>query len=48
MRLGLGLTSQRGRTSLALILGGSLLPIIYARWLDVSSWDDSKVWSDRK
>ena len=47
MRLGLGLTSSRGRSTLALLLGGTALPIIFARWLDASSWDDTKHWSDR-
>ena len=47
MRLGLGLNRHRGRPTLAILLGGIVLPILYARWLDASSWDDTKTWSDR-
>jgi hypothetical protein len=47
MRLGLGLTRHRGRPTLAILLGGTALPILYALWLDTGSWDDTKTWSDR-
>lgn len=47
MRLGLGITSLRGRPTLALLLAGTALPMIFARWSDVGSWDDTKAWSDR-
>jgi hypothetical protein len=45
MSIGIRISLGIGAT-LAILLGGSALPIIYARWLDVSSWDDTKAWSD--
>lgn len=47
MRLGLGLTALRGRTMLAILLGSTALPALFARWSDTGSWDDTKLWSDR-
>lgn len=47
MRIGLGLSGLRGRTTLAILLGSVALPITFALWLDATSWDDTKSWSDR-
>lgn len=47
MRLGVGLTAGRGRSTLAILLGSTSLSGIYARWSDTGSWDDTNLWSDR-
>ncbi|WP_156460790.1 hypothetical protein [Sphingomonas sp. Leaf339] len=48
MRLGFGLqsTAARGRSTLALLLAGTIGAVIARRWADPAPWDDNQIWKD--